>query len=385
MDRPGNMQTILVVDDDAGQRMLTRAALEAAGYVVEEADRGDTGLAMAKQLRPDLLLLDVMMPGLDGFQVCEAVRATPEISHIPAVLVTALEDTESINRGFDAGATDFLTKPIVWPLLGFRVQFVLREAALRTEFVAAKIEAEQASKAKSVLLASMGHELRTPLNAIIGFSAFLAENLKGSAGEHDLEFINDIHFSGEQLLRVINDVLEMANLEAGRTKLSETQIDLYQLLESVTVKHKEAAAQKSISVACDSDTGNCLITADYLLIKRCVDNLVSNAVKFTHEGGVTISVAFAGNGCMEIRVRDTGIGMTHEQMVLILEPFRQADDSLSRQYEGAGLGVSLAKAILELHGGFLIYDSKPGVGTTAKIVLPPGRLENSDAGLKAAE
>lgn len=385
MDRPGDMQTILVVDDDAGQRMLTRAALEAAGYVVEEADRGDTGLEMAKQLRPDLLLLDVMMPGLDGFQVCEAVRATPEISHIPAVLVTALEDTESINRGFDAGATDFLTKPIVWPLLGFRVQFVLREAALRTEFVAAKIEAEQASKAKSVLLASMGHELRTPLNAIIGFSAFLAENLKGSADEHDLEFINDIHFSGEQLLRVINDVLEMANLEAGRTKLSETQIDLHQLLQSVTVKHTEAAAQKSISVVCDTDIGNCLITADYLLIKRCVDNLVSNAVKFTHEGAVTISVAFADNGCMEIRVHDTGIGMTHEQMVLILEPFRQIDDSLSRQYEGAGLGVSLAKAILELHGGFLIYDSKPGVGTTAKIVLPPGRLENSDAGLKAAE
>lgn len=385
MSAATDVQSILVIDDDAGQRVLTRAALEAAGYAVTEAERGDTGLAIAKECIPDLLLLDVMMPGLDGFEVCEALRSDPLTAHIPVVLVTALEDTGSITRGFDAGATDFLTKPIVWPLLGYRVQFVLREAALRTELVAARNDAERASTAKSVLLAGMGHELRTPLNAIIGFSAFLAMSLKDTIGQSDLEFIDDIHTSGEKLLDVINDVLEMANLEAGRTKLDETEIDLHQLLKSVVTKNTETAAAKSVALLCDTERGECLIRGDHLLMKRCVDNLVSNAIKFTNQGAVTISASVTENRCVEIKIRDTGIGMTQEQLVLILEPFTQADDSLARQYEGTGLGVSLAKAILELHGGFLLYDSEVGSGTTAKIVLPPNRIADSGNLLSAAE
>jgi CheY-like chemotaxis protein len=166
---------ILVIDDEPTQRLLTREALIQRGYRVEEADSGEAGLETARRLKPDLILLDVLMPGMDGFDVCRAIRADETLYRTPVVIVTALENLDSIEIGFEAGATDFIAKPIVWPLLGYRLQFALRSAVMETDLVLARNEAEKASLAKSALLANMGHELRTPLNAIIGFSEFLRD------------------------------------------------------------------------------------------------------------------------------------------------------------------------------------------------------------------
>lgn len=379
-----NLKTILIVDDDATQRMLTRAALEQAGYRVEETDRGDIGLQMTRELAPELVLLDVMMPGLDGFDVCSAIRSEPAIGRTPIILVTALEDIDSIHRGFEAGATDFLTKPIVWPLLRYRVQFALREARLQAELVVAKEEAERASRAKSILLANMGHELRTPLNAIIGFSEFLSENFDRTDAARNLEFIADIHDSGERLLATINSVLEMATLESGRQTLTETEVDVPQLIRSLTDRFAKSAAEKSLAFEIDIADSPRLLLADRELIKRCLGNLLANAVKFTQAGQILLSARTSAAGCLEISVKDTGIGMTRDELVLILEPFRQAGGGLSRPYEGTGLGVSIAKIILEMHQGHLLFDSSPSNGTTATIILPPERLRACDPPFKDA-
>ncbi len=252
MDGTGIIQEtalILVIDDEPTQRMLTQEALSQRGYRVEEAASGEAGLETARRLKPDLILLDVLMPGMDGFEVCRAIRADETLHRTPVVIVTALEDLNSIEIGFKAGATDFIAKPIVWPLLGYRLQFALRAAVMETDLVLARDEAERASLAKSALLANMGHELRTPLNAIIGFSEFL----KGQAvtdgwSSQSSEFLDDIRFSGKRLLATINDVLEMANLEAGRFELDESTIRVSKLLSGVIDKFRSAAADKGLSL-----------------------------------------------------------------------------------------------------------------------------------------
>lgn len=384
MDGTGMIQQsalILVIDDEPIQRLLTQQALQQRGYRVEEAASGEAGLEVARQLRPDLILLDVMMPGMDGFDVCRAIRADEDIYRTPVVIVTALEDIDSIEAGFDVGATDFIAKPIVWPLLGYRLQFALRAAVMETDLVQARDEAEKASTAKSTLLANMGHELRTPLNAIIGFSEFLREQADTNGWDaQTAEFLDDIRFSGQRLLSTINDVLEMANLEAGRVELDESEINLSKLLNGVAEKYRRAALKKGVSLDARGTDQTLTIRGDYDVVRRIVGNVVSNAIKFTQDGGIYISAMRRQTGDMEIGVTDTGLGMTDEEVQAIFEPFRQADNSLSRNQEGSGLGVPLAKALLRLHEGDLEIRSEPNVGTTVSIILPAERIIDAPTG-----
>jgi signal transduction histidine kinase len=371
---------ILVIDDEPTQRLLTREALIQRGYRVEEADSGEAGLETARRLKPDLILLDVLMPGMDGFDVCRAIRADETLYRTPVVIVTALENLDSIEIGFEAGATDFIAKPIVWPLLGYRLQFALRSAVMETDLVLARNEAEKASLAKSALLANMGHELRTPLNAIIGFSEFLRDQAVSQGWDNQTaEFLDDIRFSGQRLLATINDVLEMANLDAGRIELDESEIDLSKLLYGVVEKHRSAATDKGISLDARGAGQAFKVRGDYDVIRRAISKIVSNAIKFTPDGGIYISALRRPTGAVEIAITDTGVGMTDEDVLAIIEPFRQADISLSRRHEGSGLGVPLAKALLRLHGGELEIQSEPSVGTTMSIVLPAERVLDTRA------
>ena len=166
---------VLIVDDEATQRLLTRDCLEQDGFRIEEASSGEEGLRLVRELHPDLVLLDIMMPGIDGFETCRQLRADPAIRHTPVIVVTGREDIEDVKQGFAVGATDFLTKPVTWNLLPSRVRFVLRTSRLERDLRLAKDAAEQASEAKTMLLSTMGHELRTPLNAIIGFSEIMKQ------------------------------------------------------------------------------------------------------------------------------------------------------------------------------------------------------------------
>ena len=371
----GRNGLILIVDDDPTQRLLCREALEQRGYRVEEAEDGESGLAAAHDIRPDLILLDVMMPGMDGYDVCRTIRADADLKRTPVVIVTALEDLDSIETGFEAGASDFIGKPIVWPLLGYRLQFALRAAAMELDLVKARDEAEQASRAKSMLLANMGHELRTPLNAIIGFSGHLRDQaIEKNWGEQEAEFLEDIHFSGHWLLRTVNDVLEMANLEAGRVQLDESEINLNRLIADLESKYAQAVADKSLTLDVRAALSSPKILGDHNVIVRVLNNIMLNAINFTEEGGVYVATVERGNGELEISITDTGIGMTPEEVVSIFEPFQQADNSLARKHEGTGLGVSITKALLQLHDGRLEIKSDPGVGTTASIILPASRV-----------
>ncbi|HEX7967172.1 MAG TPA: ATP-binding protein [Stellaceae bacterium] len=248
------------------------------------------------------------------------------------------------------------------------------EAALRR----AKDEAETANRAKSEFLAMMSHELRTPLNAIIGFSDVMREGTFGPMPVRYQEYLKDINDSGNHLLQIITDILDMSKLEAGMAELNETPCDVHAIIKRCGRLIAERAERGGLTIDATLPADLPALWADEVKLRQVILNLLSNAVKFTPPGGhVAITAEDLGPddsaGGLAIEVVDNGIGMPPESIPVALSPFRQLDNQLDRKYEGTGLGLPLAKGLVELHGGVLELKSQTGLGTTARIRLPAAR------------
>lgn len=240
-----------------------------------------------------------------------------------------------------------------------------------TELKVAETKAESADRAKSEFLANMSHELRTPLNAIIGFSDFmLSGSIPGDVPSKYVEYIKDIHVSGEHLLRVINDILDLAKVETGEMTVHLEQVRLFDAFQTMKRLMLAQAREKSVVLSLDTDDEDLSITADTGRFNQVLMNLLSNAIKFTDEGG-SVSVEATEQGQqVEIVVRDTGIGMTKTELEESLKPFRQVDNSIARSFEGTGLGLPLSKKLVEKQGGSFSIKSEPGIGTEVTVLLP---------------
>ena len=245
------------------------------------------------------------------------------------------------------------------------------------DLVAAKEEAELANRSKSTFLATMSHELRTPLNAIIGFSEVMCAGTFGPLGSaRYIDYCSDIHQSGRHVLTIVNDVLDLSRIEAGRMKLYLEPVDVGAAVHAALAMVRERAEMAGVTVTREAAADLPPLSADNRLLKQVLLNLLSNAVKFTERGGsVAVSVSAGAAGGTEIRVADTGIGMTEVEIAVALTPFAQVDSKLAREYQGTGLGLPLAKSFVELHGGSLSVASRPGVGTTVAVWFPAAPAE----------
>jgi len=264
---------------------------------------------------------------------------------------------------------------------------ITAEHLAQTRLQEAKAAAEAANLAKSQFLANVSHELRTPLNAIIGFAEVLELGMTGPLLPKQAENIRIIRESGEHLHRVINDILDLAKIDAGKLELiEEAGVDPRGIVEACVALVKARANEAGLTLSVDIMPDLPPIVADMLRLKQILLNLLSNAIKFTEPGGaITIAVFRAGNGGMFFEVRDTGVGMTAEEIQTALEPFGQVDAGLGRRHEGTGLGLPIASRLAELHGGSLHIYSNKGGGTSVVVMIPPGKVIETEPSPAATE
>ena len=253
---------------------------------------------------------------------------------------------------------------------GAQSALAIQNARLFSEIEDKSRELEAANRHKDEFLASMSHELRTPLNAVIGFSEVLLERMFGDVNAKQEEYLNDILASGRHLLSLINDILDLAKIEAGRMELDVEDFDLAAAVDNALVLVRERATRKGLALETALDAGLGSARGDQRKIKQVLVNLLSNAVKFTPEGGRIEVRGQRVNGHAEVSVTDTGIGIAPEDHEAVFEEFRQVGTDYAKKHEGTGLGLALARKFVELHGGRIWLKSRPGEGSTFTFTIP---------------
>ncbi|MFQ5776178.1 MAG: sensor histidine kinase [Kiloniellaceae bacterium] len=255
------------------------------------------------------------------------------------------------------------------------------ERAVDTARVAV-LQAESSNRAKTEFLANMSHELRTPLNAIIGFSEVIERQLLGpveNTGKYRA-YARDIHDAGKHLLSVINDILDLAKIEAGQLDLRERLFDVNECIATCVKIVAGQAAAGNLALDWKEQAGLPSLWGDDKKFRQVLINLLSNAVKFTPSGGrISIEAGIEPGGAFRITVTDTGIGIARQNICKVMQPFGQLDSMLAREHGGTGLGLPISKALIELHGGTLVMESEPGLGTSVTLRLPANRVRKARA------
>lgn len=350
---------------------------------VESAVSGAEGLALIEETLPDLILLDVMMPGMDGYAVCEALKRDPRTREIPVIFVTGHNDAESESRALQAGAVDFIHKPVNRDVVRARARLHLalksRERELRelnqeleqrveertAALKDALIRAEAAHRAKSLFLANINHELRTPMNAILGLSELIALQIADPLLQ---ESVDKIGGAGRQLLGIMNDIIEVADLQAGKIEIEAIDFALRTLLGSLEDAWRGHAEAKGLTLVSDLDSAlPPILRGDPVRLEQILGNFLSNAVKFSESGRIVLRARLAGSlgGLITVRfeVEDQGIGIDADRQAAIFDIFEQGDNSNTRRYGGSGIGLAICKQLAELMGGSIGVGSAPEKGS----------------------
>lgn len=369
---------MLVVDDDPVMRELAAARLGEAGFEAGAASNGAEGLELARAEHFDLVITDVDMPAMSGFDLTRALRADPDLSSTPVIVITGSERPEAVDLAFAAGATSFLAKPINWTLFSHSVRFVLKSDADRRDLRAARDAAEAGSRFKDGLLSVMSHELRTPLNAIIGFGQILSDQFERENDPIHKEYSDYIVDGGKRLLNSVSDMLLASDARTGPITINDVDCTIDEVVDLALAPLEKTIALAQPELKKVLREPHLELCCDRALIARAIGKLVENAIKFSPRGvSVVIGAAVTKQGELAFLVRDSGPGMSPERARLAVQPFNQADMSLRRSKEGLGLGLPLVNAIVTAHGGRLRLDSELGKGTSAFLVLPSSRIRRA--------
>lgn len=362
--------TLLVVDDSPDNLTMMHELLKDTYHVVA-ANGGEKGLRIAcSDSPPDLILLDIMMAGMDGYEVCRRLRADPRTQHIPVIFLTARAEEEDERKGLEIGAVDYIAKPISAPILLARVRnhLALKEfadtlRAKNVELELARTVAEEASRAKSEFLSRMSHELRSPLNAIIGF-AQLMESETPPPTASQVGSLTQILQGGWYLLELINELLDLAVIESGQLTPDMEFVDLAALMPECVDIVSDLARKRSITIALPTAEPATYVCADRTRLKQVIINLLSNAVKYNRPGGsVVVRWQARESTGVRLSVTDTGLGLSAAMLGRLFEPFnRLGRDSGGEQ--GTGIGLVVSRHLMELMGGHIGVESTEGVGST---------------------
>jgi len=367
---------LLIVDDNKVNRLLLSRSVALLGHRTALAENGRVALDKLRNEPFDLLLLDIEMPELDGFAVLEQLKIDPKLRDLPVIVTSSIEGLDNIIRCVELGAVDYLPKPVNQVLLKARIGAILEKKRLRDqlfdEIEEKNRQLELASQNKSQFVSSMSHELRTPLNAIIGLTEMMVTNAARFGTEKALEPLKRVNAAGAHLLGLINQVLDLSKIEAGKLELNPESVNLAPLIDEVVGTAGQLADKNKNRLVVEAEQNLGAVTTDPMRLRQILLNLLGNACKFTKEGEVKLKARRIANGgdWIELAVSDTGIGMTPEQQAKLFAEFTQADSLTARKFGGTGLGLAISRKLARLMGGDVTVASEPGKGSTFTVRLP---------------
>lgn len=349
---------ILIVDDAPDNLLLVQSILEGEGYDIIEASSGPSALEAVAADPPDLILLDVMMPGMDGFEVTARLRTDRELPFIPILLITAY-DQPSVVRGLDSGADDFIRKPVEVDELLARVRSLLRLKHTVDE-------RDEIARQRADFVSRLTHDLRTPLVAADRMLVLFLQGILGEVPPRMQEALTTMSRSNRNLLAMVNTMLEVYRFEAGRKTFSFRPCDLGQLLAEILQELAPLAAEKSLILKPNWDVqSEAIVGGDRMELHRLFTNLLGNAIKFTESGWIEVALDAQGDRWV-VSVTDTGPGITPQEQKYLFERFRPGKHGQT----GSGLGLHLSQRIAQSHGGCIAVTSTPGEGSTFSVHLP---------------
>jgi signal transduction histidine kinase/BarA-like signal transduction histidine kinase len=372
---------LLVVDDLEDNRIILTRRLARRGFEVHEAASGPEALARIAREPFDLVLLDIVMPEMDGFEVLQRIRQRHDAIDLPVIMVTVKDASADVVRALKLGANDYVNKPVDFEVVQARIAVhVARKQdkararldppqteTLIAELRSAVSRAEAAARAKSDFLANMSHEIRTPLNGILGMAQVLAMN---SPDPSQARVVRTIIDSAQGLERLLSDALDLSRAEVGKLEIRSEPFDLAAVVERSAALFAGAATAKTLAFEVVIDpAARITVDGDALRLQQILTNLISNAVKFTAEGRIACQVTAVASG-IRFQVQDSGIGFNPAHAEALFGRFEQADGSIAGAFGGSGLGLAISRNLAELMGGTLIAVAAPGAGSCFTLDLP---------------
>ena len=371
MKDEGRKPLVLVVDDDVALQLLARASLERDGFAVEEATDGAAAVEAFARCHPDIVLLDVNLPKADGFSVCSRIREHPDGVNTPVMMMTGADDVDAIHTAYEVAATDFITKPLNWVLLGYRLRYVLRASRTREELARSETNLKQQAaelQARNAELDSFAyatsHDLKAPLVSLQGMAGLLLEECSGQLGEDGRHYVDRISATVAEMGTLIGNVLTLSKI--GREQNPTEVVSLDEVADIVIDQLADPLRARDVKVT-RGTLGE--VRAQRTEMEQIFSNLVGNALKYlgTPENPHIEVGRLERDGSVEYYVRDNGIGIDPAYHAKIFEPFQRLKEL---DVEGSGVGLAIVKKILDAAGGRLRVESAKGAGATFFFTWP---------------
>lgn len=367
-DKKAAKDVILVVDDQPNNLKVIASVL-GGDYSLSIANNGASALKILENNTPDLILLDIMMPGLDGFEVCRRIKETERIRDIPVIFLTAKTDIEDIVNGFNCGAVDYITKPFNSTEIKVRVQNHLNLKHALDELKATNAKLIKLNATKDKFFSIIAHDLRSPFNSILGFSELLSNQINEKELDTIEEYAGFIKQSSKQAMNLLTNLLEWARSQTDTIEFNPQKLNLEILIEETCQIFDRIALQKGIKIE-RSLHKNLEVIVDSHMISTVLRNLISNAVKFTRQGGEVSISAEKEEGEIVVRVCDDGVGIPAGRIGRVFEIEKGNSTPGTANEEGTGLGLILCKTFVERWGGWIKVESEEHKGSVFSFSIP---------------
>jgi signal transduction histidine kinase len=361
---------ILAVDDDRINLRIIGGILRHEGYEIAEAASGEQALEVYADFHPNLVLLDVMMPGIDGFATCRTLKTTYGDKCAPVIFVTAKSEADDVVMGFEAGGVDYLTKPFRPKEVVARIRTHLSNQQLVEQ---QKLLVEQLSKAnaaKDRFLGMCAHDLRNPLSSIRGLAELMVEDAIGPLSTEQREIVQTIHGASQSMLQLVNELLDVATIEAGHLKLAKEPTSVVEIVERSVHLSNIEAAKKNTRIELVKAGSDRMVDVDRNKIRQVVDNLISNAVKYSPRGSVITVLIHSDESGAGFAVRDSGPGIPDSERHKLFKDYGRLSSVPTGGEKSTGLGLAISRKIVEAHDGTIGVENIPGRGAEFVVRLP---------------